>query len=68
MAEGGEAVGEQLPNLQKRKLRLFHSTKLFHFAKEQVETIRTRLREELRPSYAYGVTMYLKVLKRRRSR
>ena len=45
------AVGERLPNLQKCELSLFRATKLFYFAKEQVETIRTRLREELRPSY-----------------
>ena len=50
VAEGGVAVGERLPNLQKCELSLFHSTELFNFAKEQVETIRTRLREELRPS------------------
>ena len=51
VAEGGVAVGERLPNLQKCELSLFRARELFNFAKEQVETIRTRLSALLRPSY-----------------
>ena len=41
---------KRLQNLQKFELSLFHSRELFNFALDEVGTIRTLVREELRPS------------------
>ena len=46
----GDRLEERLPHLQKFELSLFHSRELFNFALDEVGTIRTLVREELRPS------------------